>query len=114
MPTRTITIEEFKNELIAQGVTREHFAVVCVQCGTVQSRQDFVNAKVHPNIEEAQRHWGFSCIGRWVEGTGCDWSLGGLFRIHKLELINGDESDPFPCFEPATPQQAQKHSTKEA
>lgn len=108
MSIRRITFEEFKAELEAQGVPREHYAVVCVSCGTVQSRQDFVDAGVHPTIEEAQRHWGFSCIGRWHPMRGCDWTLGGLFRIHKLE-VKGTDGEFFPCFVPATPEQAQAH-----
>lgn len=106
---RLITIAEFKAELTAQDVPREHFAVVCVQCGTVQSRQDFVDAGVFPTVEEAQSQWGFSCIGRSVAGRGCDWTLGGLFHIHKLEVDPGGGEKPFPCFEPATAEQAQAH-----
>lgn len=106
---RTITVDQFKAELMAQGVPREHFAVVCVSCGTPQSRQDFVDAGIHPTIEESQKHWGFSCIGRWKQaGKGCDWTLGGLFTIHTLEITQEGEEKPFPCFEPATPEQAQQ------
>jgi len=104
---RKLTFDQFKTELQAQGVPPEHFAVVCVHCGEVQSRQDFVDAGIHPTIEEAQRHWGFSCIGRWDVGRGCDWTLGGLFTLHTLELDLGDGKKPLPCFEPATPEQAQ-------
>lgn len=107
---RKLTFDEFKAELSAQGVTREHFAVKCVQCGTVQSRQDFVDAGAAPTIEEAQRWWGFSCIGRFKGGVGCDWTLGGLFRIHTLEIDPSDGGEPFPCFEPASPEEAQAHA----
>lgn len=107
---RRITFAEFKTELQNQGVPREHFAVRCVQCGTVQSRQDFVDAGIHPTIKDAQKHWGYSCIGRWVAGKGCDWTLGGLFQIHTLEIDFEDGSDPLPMFEPATPEQAQSHA----
>lgn len=107
---RCITIEQFKAELQAQGVPREHLAVKCVQCGTVQSRQDFIDAGVHRTMQEAQKHWGFSCIGRFVSNTGCDWTLGGLFQIHQLEIDFGDGSNPMPIFEPSTPEEAQAHS----
>lgn len=110
---RTITLAQFKTELQAQDVPREHFAVKCVQCGTIQTRQDFVDAEIHPTIEESHRHWGFSCIGRWVKGVGCDWTLGGLFTIHTLEIIPEQEGEkPFPCFEPASREEAQAHFRK--
>ena len=112
-PTRShrkITLQQFKSELTAQGVPREHFAVVCVSCGTVQSRQDFVKAGASPTIEAAQLYWGFSCIGRHNPAIGCDWTLGGLFTIHTLEIDTEDGEKPFPCFEPATPGQALEHA----
>jgi len=110
---RTITFDQFKAELSAQGVDREHFAVRCVACGTVQSRQDFVNAGIHPTIEEAQKHWGFSCIGRWKPGKGCDWTLGGLLHIHTLEIDFGAEEFKLPCFEPASAAGAQANARGE-
>ena len=55
----------------------------------------------------------FSCIGRWVPGIGCDWTLGGLLRIHTLEVING-QGDKIPVFEfaddPDAPEPANKKS----
>lgn len=112
---RSITFEQFKAELSAQGVPREHFAVVCPSCKTVQSRQDFVDAGIHPTIEEAQKHWSFSCIGRFAgSNMGCDWTLGGLFRIHVLELDLGDGEKPLPAFEVATPEQSQAHAARRA
>jgi hypothetical protein len=42
--------------------------------------------------------WVFmSCEGRYTKGVGCDWTLGGLFRIHTLEVVR--EGDVVPCFE---------------
>ena len=33
---------------------------------------------------------GFSCIGMFNEGVGCDWTLGGLFLIHEIEVESAD------------------------
>jgi len=106
---RTIDLEQFKVELASQGVPREHFALVCPVCKTVQSRQDFVTLKVSRTLEEAQKYWDYSCIGRFFPGVGCDWTLGGLFQLHTLEIDPGEGEKPFPCFEPATAEEAQKH-----
>lgn len=55
----------------------------CASCGGIQSLQDFIDA----GIEEPLGIFYFSCIGRWVKGRGCDWTLGGLFQIHTTEVI---------------------------
>lgn len=30
---------------------------------------------------------GFSCIGRFDKKQGCDWTLGGLLPIHRLQVV---------------------------
>jgi len=74
--------------------------------------------------DEVEPHLGFSCEGRFsnagpwpsdkrrgkiVEARrlvrGCDWTLGGLFRIHTLEVIDA-EGKPHPMFEVASPEEA--------
>ena len=60
---------------------------------------------------------GFSCVGRWTgkgsalgtdapRGEGCNWTLGGLFQLHKLVVITPD-GERHPRFTPATPEEAQ-------
>jgi hypothetical protein len=119
---RTITLEQLHKELQAQGVgSCEHFAFVCVACGTIQSGQDFINAGAGRTFQEVLKYVGFSCVGRFTEagppvsfeaspceGRGCNWTLGGLFHIHKLEIVT-PEGDHCALFEPATPQEAQAH-----
>jgi len=58
----------------------------CASCGETQTAQDFIDNKV----KDWEGKFYFSCIGRWVKGRGCDWTLGGLFQIHKTEVINED------------------------
>ncbi len=120
---RQITVEQFHAECQAQGVSAyENIAFVCVICGTVQSIASLVLAGATP--EEAERMVGFSCEGRLTKAgpwpspkknsadvrkrrqrRGCDWTLGGLFRVHKLEIVIEGEP-PYPRFELATPEQA--------
>lgn len=65
----------------------------CVQCGGIQTYNDFLEA----GIETPGNIFYFSCIGRWVTSRGCNWTLGGLFRIHKLEVIK--DGNIIPVFE---------------
>jgi hypothetical protein len=58
----------------------------CVSCGGVQSIQDFNDH----GIEDPASLVYFSCIGRWVKGRGCDWTLGGLLHIHEREVVLSD------------------------
>lgn len=113
-----ISVTEFHRRLKAQSVSaREHVALVCPMCGTVQSLASLMAAGA--DAGRAERMIGFGCegrltgAGRWPNKPsakrravrGCDWSLGGLFRIHRLEVI--DDGEVFPRFEVATPEQAQ-------
>ena len=120
------THDEVMALFAAQGVSsHRHYAVVCPMCGTVQSMASLVNSGADPSTVE--RIFAFSCEGRltgagpWpnakkkqasrrVSGPrGCDWTLGGLFKIHTAELITGDGGDETlsrPMFDVATPEQA--------
>lgn len=114
---RQITIEELHAELKAQGVSaREHYAFRCVVCGTIQSGASLIRAGVGKNFDEVEKCLGFSCVGRFTNagphkksaapGRGCDWTLGGLFTIHKLEILTPD-GKAHALFELATPEEAQ-------
>lgn len=112
----TITIPEFHVRLKAQGVKRhEDFAFKCPMCGTVQSGQSLICAGAGKDFDAVEKYVGFSCVGRFTgagaprkkpDGKPCDWTLGGFFRLHKLEVI--DEGGKHrPRFEIATPEEAQ-------
>ena len=114
MMVERIPLAEFHARLKAQGVSgREHAAVKCPICRTVQSLASFDAAGVSRDLSEKQ--CGFSCIGRHTDagpfkktsepGRGCDWTLGGLFRLHKLEVEMPD-GKVTPAFEIATPEEA--------
>jgi hypothetical protein len=112
---KTLTLAEWNDTCRAQGVPRLHVSLKCCMCGTVQCMADFIAAGL--DEEAAGRQLGFSCIGRHTgagahergaaPGNGCNWTLGGLFRLHTLEVIT--ENGTVATFEPATPEEAQAH-----
>lgn len=116
---RTATLEEFHAELKAQGVEhREDYAFICPMCKTVQSARDFIKTGACADFDEAERYLGFSCIGRFTgaksprrapDGEACNWTLGGLFGVHALEVVTADGKH-HPHFILATPEQAQAHA----
>jgi len=70
----------------------------CVACGNVQSAE-LVDARNPELVGVNKSSWiYFACEGRHTAGVGCDWSLGGLFTIHRLEVIPPD-GKPAPAFE---------------
>lgn len=88
----TLTLEEYLSAMKSQNVDMENATVQCPKCKTLQSISDLIIAGAGKNVEEAGKHFGFACIGRFDNKKGCDWSLGGLFQIHKLEVIYPDGS----------------------
>jgi hypothetical protein len=107
---RTITIDEFHEELIAQGVpSTEDLAFVCPACGTIQSARDLIAAGAGDDFHAVEPFLAFSCSGRGTDAVDCDWTLGGLFQIHTLTVITPD-LQRHPRFEPATPEQTQAHA----
>ena len=118
MPKTTITLDEFQARLQAQRVpSRRHVAMKCPVCGTVQSMDSLIRAGAGADEEAVEKFIGFSCVGRWTfagphkpgtpPGRGCDWTLGGLFQIHTLEVETPD-GKRHPTFEVASPEEAQE------
>lgn len=118
MTLRIQTLAEFKAACATQDMPRDHIAVMCPICGTIQSIASLAAAGASPAA--AERAIGFSCEGRFTNagpakqgrparpGTrGCDWTLGGLFRLHRLEVITEDGKH-HPHFEPASKSDAQE------
>lgn len=76
----------------------KRWRVVCPSCKTEQSVQDFLDVGVPAPAFGGSV--GYSCIGRFVEGKGCDWTLGGLFKIHEVEVERDGERTPVFDFAP--------------
>lgn len=117
---KTMTLDEFLAALKAQGVKRDDLAFVCPCCNTVQSATDLINANAGVDFESVEKYLGFSCVGRFAgaasprkvpDGKPCNWTLGGLFQLHTLEVVT-DDGKRHPHFEPATADQAQVNARK--
>lgn len=101
---RQITIEQFHAEIKAQNApSREDITFVCPMCGTHQSARDLIEAGAGATFDEVEKYLGFSCVGRFTEagsprkepdGKPCNWTLGGFFRLHKLEVLHEGEAHP--------------------
>ncbi|WP_337058180.1 VVA0879 family protein [Pseudomonas sp. USHLN015] len=115
---KTVTLDEYRSALKAQGVPREHMAWRCPMCSTVQSAADLIAAGVGDKFEAVELYLAFNCVGRYTgagspsemkgQGKGCNWTLGGLFRMHELEVVTED-GKRYPQFEPASPEEALAH-----
>lgn len=123
MSDARITLAEAHARMKAQEVkSPRHFAFRCPVCGTVQSMASLVAAGADP--ARVERSIAFSCEGRFRDSgpwpgdkdksrkaaerrkvRGCDWTLGGLFSIHKLEIEYPD-GKVSPSFEIASPEEA--------
>lgn len=110
----------FLDTLKAQGVPRDHLALICPRCRTVQSAADLIAAGAGSDFEAVERYLGFSCVGRFTgagsprrepDGKLCNWTLGGLFQLHELVVVT-DDGERHPRFMPATPEQAKAHMEK--
>lgn len=120
---KTITIEEYHAMLKAQGTKNlNELVFICPMCGTSQTGNDLIRAGAGETFEDVEKYLGFSCVGRFTgagaprkepDGNPCNWTLGGLFRTHNLEVVTED-GQKHPQFDVATPEQAQAHWAKTA
>ncbi len=99
----TMTLDEFKAAIKSQGVPIEDVTFECPHCKTLQSMNDLIEAGAGKTREEVEPYIGFSCVGRFTDKKGCDWTLGGLFQIHELEVITPD-GEHHPRFKPVAAQ----------
>ena len=105
---QTMTVKEFREICKGQGVPKEKIQFVCPLCGTIQCAQDLIDAGAGKNFDDVSIYLGFSCVGRFTkagpprkkqDGKPCNWTLGGLFRMHELEVID-EEGKHHPHFMP--------------
>lgn len=118
-----ISVEELHARMKAQGISaREHIAFKCPICSTVQSMASLILAGAKP--DKVESFIGFSCegqfsgAGEWPadkdrsakarqrrQVRGCNWTLGGLFKLHKLEVVMPDGGTQM-SFHLASPEEA--------
>lgn len=119
---QTMTLDEYKAAVKAQGVPHEHIAMKCPMCGVIQSGADLISAGAGSDFDEVEKYLAFSCVGRFTgaesprkkpDGKPCNWTLGGLFSLHKLEVVTPD-GKKHPRFELATPAEAKAHMAARA
>jgi len=101
---KIIQYDEWKAEAIKLfGKKARFWRFKCPQCGHIQSIDSVLTH--NPQLPEADiRKWiNYSCEGRFTPKFGCDWTLGGLFQIHKIEVIFTDsetkKTENIPSFE---------------
>ena len=93
MELRKTTHAEWLKEAVEKfGDDAKKWEFVCPSCKTVQTVQDFMDAEVEK--ETIEKVIAFSCIGRFTKEKGCDWTLGGLFQIHELEVAFEGKNHP--------------------
>jgi hypothetical protein len=73
------------------GPNMQDWKFKCVRCGHIQTGHDMARV-----AEDWKTEVFFSCIGRWTRDVGCNWTLGGLFTVHKREVIS--EGGKVPVF----------------
>lgn len=100
---KTMTLDEFKAAVKAQGVPIEQVQFRCPKCGTAQCANDLIAAGAGDDLDDVEKYLAFSCVGRWNPDKGCNWTLGGLFQLHTLEVITPD-GEHHPRFEPLSPE----------
>jgi hypothetical protein len=98
---KTITQADFIAEVRRRhGDDPVKWKFVCPMCNTPQSAEDFYAAGFKRGTGEVNKYLGFSCIGRFtgkgpakrasIVREGCDWTLGGLFQLHEVEIVTED------------------------
>lgn len=78
------------------GENKQDWQFQCPMCGLIQS---VALAKLlWPELEgKGWQAWG-ECVGRYLEGVGCDWAAYGLFR-GPLEIVHPKASKPIAAFD---------------
>lgn len=114
---KTLTLDEFQAACKAQAPSHDQIVFRCPMCGTLQSGVDLVAAGAGADFQAVERYLAFSCIGRFTgaesprrkpDGSPCNWTLGGLLRTHKLEVVTADGMR-HARFELATKDEADAH-----
>lgn len=77
------------------GKDPKNWKFKCPSCGHVQSIKDFIDHGIESPEAKVYRN----CIGRYVKGNGCDWTLGGLLSINRVTVVK--DLQAFPVFEMA-------------
>ena len=92
---RKLSHREWINEAIELfGKDSKEWKFVCPSCGHIQSIKSVLEHNPSLDSNDIQNWIHYNCEGRINEGEGCVWTLGGLFHIHKLEVIYQEKTIP--------------------
>jgi len=117
---KRLTIDEFIAACKAQAPSSDLIVFRCPMCGTLQTARELIAAGAGADVNAVEKYLGFSCIGRFAgagspreepDGKPCNWTLGGLFKTHKLEVVTPD-GKAHPRFELADFDEAHAHRVK--
>lgn len=110
-------LAEFHAACKAQAPSSEQIVFRCPMCHTLQSARDLIAAGAGTDLNAVEKYLGFSCIGRFTgaptprkvpDGKPCNWTLGGLFQVHKMVVVTPDGAR-HPHFELASKEEADQH-----
>ena len=114
---KTMTLDEFHKACKAQAPSADLIVFRCPACKTLQTARDLIAAGAGATFDDVEKYIGFSCVGRFTgagsprkapDGKPCNWTLGGLFRLHSFEVVTPDGTH-HPHFELATQEEADAH-----
>lgn len=72
------------------GEDPDNWKFKCPICGHIQSIKSVLEHGPSLERQKVQDWIHYNCEGRINEGYGCDWTLGGFFHVHKVEVeFNG-------------------------
>lgn len=81
------------------GKHPKHWQFKCPACGHVQSIESVIEHDKTMKPGRVSEWIYYNCEGRHNPRYGCDWTLGGIFTIHRLE-VDGVRSFEFAGGEP--------------
>lgn len=109
-----MTLDDFQAACKEQAPRQEEIVFVCPMCKRPQNALDLIEAGAGKDFDEVNKYLGFSCVGRWTgagsprkkpDGKPCNWTLGGLFRVHEFAVITTDGKS-HPLFRLVTKEEA--------
>jgi len=81
---RNVALQHYKD---VKGIEFE-----CPSCKHKQSINSIMKNNSKLTEQEVRDFIAVNCEGRSTKGKGCDWTLGGLFQIHDVEVLKEDGS----------------------
>lgn len=74
----------FKEGTSLFGADPMQWKFICPVCGHIASTKEWMDAGATSGAVA------FSCIGRWQEGVGCDYSGGGFIGLNPVTVLHED------------------------